>query len=204
MNHQGDTDSPPPRLGTHEDSDWALIRRIGDGDLKAFERLYKRYYHYLFQFVYRITHRLELVEDIVNDVMFVIWQKAGSLDPKSRASTWILNVAYRKSLKSLYSSQRTSNDVPLEEIEHNLSGDETMIKQLELEDVLSVALGSLPPEQRSIMELVYFHEMHYNDIAEVIGCHENTVKTRMFHARKKLRPLLPSLMGRTDCNQKQK
>jgi RNA polymerase sigma-70 factor (ECF subfamily) len=196
VNHQGDADSHQPRLGTHEDSDWALIRRIGDGDPKAFERLYKRYYHYLFRFVYRITHRLELVEDIINDVMFVVWQKARGLEPKSRASAWILSIAYRKSLKSLYHSRITSNDVPLEEIEHDLSSDEAMIEQLELEDVLSVALGSLSPEQRSIMELVYFHEMHYSDIAEVIGCPENTVKTRMFHARKKLRSLLPESTGK--------
>jgi DNA-directed RNA polymerase specialized sigma24 family protein len=55
-----------------------------------------------------------------------------------------------------------------------------------------------------IMELVYYREMHYSDIAKVVGCPENTVKTRMFHGRKKLRSLLPSLMGRTDRSQKQR
>jgi RNA polymerase sigma factor (sigma-70 family) len=203
VNHQEDAYNPSPRLETHNDSDWELIHRIGNGDRKAFERLYKRYYHYLFRFVYRITRQLELVEDIINDVMFVVWQKAGTVAPKSRASTWILSIAYRKSLKSLYHSRVTSNDVSLEEIEPGLaSDDEAMIEQLELENLLFVALGSLSPEQRAIMELVYYHEMHYSDIADVVGCPENTVKTRMFHARKRLRSLLPSLMGRTDRTQK--
>jgi RNA polymerase sigma factor (sigma-70 family) len=199
MNNQGDMPSPQPLLGTHDDSDWDLIRRTGDGDHKAFERLYKRYYYYLFRFIYRTTRQLGLVEDIINEVMFAVWQKAGTLDPKSHASTWILSVAYKKSLKSLYSSQIRSNDVPFEEIAKSLPSDAgAMMKQLELEDLLWVALGLLSPEQRAVIELVYYHGMCYSDIAEVMRCPENTVKTRMFHARKKLRSLRPSLMGETD------
>jgi RNA polymerase sigma-70 factor (ECF subfamily) len=61
----------------------------------------------------------------------------------------------------------------------------------------------LSPEQRAVMELVYYHGMCYSDIAKVMRCPENTVKTRMFHARKKLRSLRPSLMGETDLKQEQ-
>ena len=157
--------------------------------------LYQRYYHHLFRFIYRITRRLDLVEEIINDVMLVVWQKAGMVETKSRASTWILGIAYKKSLKSLAYLKRASGDVSLDEIRHALrEHDETMIRQLEVENLAVIALSALAPEQRAIMELAYYQEMHYSEIAAVIGCPENTVKTRMFHARKRLRLLRPALL----------
>jgi RNA polymerase sigma factor (sigma-70 family) len=166
--------------------------------------LYARYYRYLFRFVYRITRRLDLIEEIINDAMFVVWQKAGTVEARSTASTWILGIAYHKSLKALHDSHGTSNDVPLDESEHGLPGDDgTMMHQLDVENLAEVALGALSPDQRAVMELAYYQEMHYGEIAEVLGCPENTVKTRMFHARKKLRSLLPALLGGTCAKPRQ-
>jgi RNA polymerase sigma-70 factor (ECF subfamily) len=75
--------------------------------------------------------------------------------------------------------------------------------QLEVENLAAVAFGALPPDQRAVMELTYYQGMHYSEIAEVMGCPENTVKTRMFHARKKLRTLLPALLKKTGSQQRQ-
>ncbi|MGI0016522.1 MAG: RNA polymerase sigma factor [Nitrososphaera sp.] len=177
----------------HDDAD--LIRRIGAGDQQAFEQLYNRYYHYLFRFIYRMTRRLESTEEIINDVMLVVWEKAANLELTSRASTWILSIAYRKSLKLLDQYQANYADVSIQDIEPDLpSDDEATMEQLELTDWVLVALESLSREQRTVVELAYFHGMRYSDIAQVMGCPESTVKTRMFHARKKLRSLLPSLI----------
>ncbi len=187
-----------------DDSDWELIRRVGGGDHMAFERLYKHYYRYLFRFVYRVTHRLDLVEEIINEVMFVVWQKAGTVEVRSRASTWIMGIAYKKSLKSLHGYYATASEVSFDEIEHGLpSDDDTLMAQVEVENLAVVAFAALPPDQRAVMELTYYQGMHYNEIAEVMGCPENTVKTRMFHARKKLRTLLPALLKRTGSPQRQ-
>ncbi len=193
-NNTGCTD-PRPTREAHEDPDADLIRRIGVGDQQAFEQLYNRYYHYLFRFIYRMTRRPESTEEIINDVMLVVWEKAANLELTSRASTWILSIAYRKSLKLLDQYQANYADVSIQDIEPDLpSDDEATTKQLELRDWVLVALESLSREQRTVVELAYFHEMRYSDIAHVMGCPESTVKTRMFHARKKLRSLLPSLI----------
>jgi RNA polymerase sigma-70 factor (ECF subfamily) len=86
----------------------------------------------------------------------------------------------------------------LDESEHGLPEDaETMMSQVDVENLAGVALGALSPDQRAVMELAYYQGMHYGEIAELLGCPENTVKTRMFHARKKLRSLLPALLGGT-------
>jgi RNA polymerase sigma-70 factor, ECF subfamily len=195
MNIGADTPGPRPVREGNDDTEWALIRRVGAGDRRAFETLYQQYYHQLFRFIYRITRRLDPVEEIINDVMFVVWQKAGIVETKSRASTWILGIAYKKSLKSLTFLKRVSSDVSLNEMGQALrEHDESMIRQLEMENLAVTALGALAPEQRAIMELAYYQEMHYSEIAAVIGCPENTVKTRMFHARKRLRSLMPVLL----------
>ena len=64
-----------------------------------------------------------------------------------------------------------------------------------LTDLLIQGLEKLPPEQRAVVELTYFHGHSYQEIGEIVGCPVNTVKTRMFHARAKLRKLLPELGG---------
>jgi RNA polymerase sigma-70 factor (ECF subfamily) len=175
-------------------ADWDLIQRIRAGDHQAFERLYKLYYHRLSRFVYRITRRLELIEEVINDTMFVVWRKAETLEPTARASTWIFGIAYKKALKHLQRYQHTFSDVPIEEIEDFIPGDgEAAIQKIETEDWLAIAFESLSPEHRAVLELTYYQDMSYGEIAVVMDCPENTVKTRMFHARKRLRTIMPEL-----------
>lgn len=178
------------------EGDAELIRRVGTGDQAAFEQLYRRYYPQLFRFVFRITRRLEVIEEIINDVMFVVWRKAAALELRSRASTWILGIAYRKSLKSLRQDRNGYKTLSIEDVgQHDLSHDsKAAMEHSELQDLLLVALESLSLEQRAVIELTYYQGMHYTEIAQVLGCPEGTVKTRMFHARKKLRSRLPSLI----------
>ncbi len=81
--------------------DLTCLSQIALGDRAAFERLYRRYYDRLFRFVLRVTGRMNLVEDVINDTMIVIWRKAGDYRAAARASTWIFGIAYRKALKAL-------------------------------------------------------------------------------------------------------
>jgi RNA polymerase sigma factor (sigma-70 family) len=67
-----------------------------------------------------------------------------------------------------------------------------MMRQ-ELGEALARALERLPPDQRAVVELTFYHEHSYREIAEITGCPVNTVKTRMFHARRRLAQLLAGL-----------
>ena len=179
---------------TEDSHDWALIRRIGMGDQPAFEQLYQRYYDYLFRFIYQTTRRLDLVEEVINDVMFVVWQKAAEAEPRALAATWILSIAYNKARKSL-AKERVTVHAGIDDEDPMFTDHGVMVETLEIENLLFVALKSLPPDHRAALELVYYHGLHYSQIAEVMGCPENTVKTRVFHARKKLRAIWPRLTG---------
>ena len=178
------------------DDDWNLIRRVGTGDQAALERLYKQYYSGLYRFILQITQRIDYVEEVINDVMFVVWEKAAVVTPLSKASTWILGIAHNKALQALRRG-RSSGGVALyrERETEQIPGQDVSVGEMETEEVLFALMRALSPEQRAVLELVYYHGLHYAEIGQVIDCPENTVKTRVFHARRKLREIWPGLTG---------
>lgn len=171
-----------------------LIGRIARKDRRAFEALYRAYYRRLLRFLFRITRRSDLVEEVLNDAMLVVWQKADTFEGDSRVSTWIFGIAYRKALKALERAGRSRlfmSDGDLPE-----AADLTdRVGEAELHDWVSAGLDGLSPEHRMVVESVYYFGMSYQDIAAVAGCPIGTVKTRMFHARRRLRQLMPPLLS---------
>jgi len=180
------------------DEDWSLIRLVGTGDRVAFERLYKRFYSFLYRFAFQITRQTEYVDEVINETMFVVWEKAADVIPRAKASTWILGIAHNKALQVMYRANRIGHVAFEAAPDADLTvNEEPALRELETEEMLFKALRALTPEQRAVMELVYYHGLHYSEIADLIGCPENTVKTRVFHARRKLRSLWPALNGNT-------
>lgn len=174
------------------DDDARLLRRIAGGDRPALSTLYRAYQPRLSRFLARHTRRQDVIEEVVNDTFFVVWQKAREFREESRVSTWIMGIAYRCMLKSL----RHMGDSPLEDMLSE--GDHPAIEPAEvheLQDWLSKGLGRLSIEQRATLELAYCLGYSLEEIAEIQGCPVSTVKARMFHARIKLRNLLPVLAG---------
>ena len=167
-----------------------LLGRIAGGDRAAFEQLYRGYFSRLSRFIGRMTRNATLIEEIVNDTMLVVWQKAETFDGSCKPSTWIFAIAYRKTLKGLRGSDDpVESDASLYEDESG-NQPEQAITRLQLQNTVAEALDQLPAAQRAVMVLTYYHEMAYSDIAEVVDCPVNTVKTRMFHARHRLKDLL--------------
>ncbi len=172
-----------------------LLRRVAAKDRKAFEALYHLYYRRLFGYLLKLTRRAELVEEVLNDVMLAIWKGAASFDGRSRPSTWIFGIAYHKALKALARRPMAEVDGDAESSPEPVDRDEpeSLAARRELAGVLGRALGSLSPEQRAVVELTYYYGLAYPEIAEIVGCPVNTVKTRMFHARRRLKELLPGM-----------
>jgi RNA polymerase sigma-70 factor (ECF subfamily) len=187
---------PPATTQTSLDAnaiEHGLVRQIAAKDRRAFEALYRAYYRRLMRFLFRITRRADLVEEILNDAMLVVWQKADSFHGDSRVSTWVFGIAYRKALKALERAGRSRVLVGEDELPA-LAAADNAVEELELQDWLSSGLDHLSPEQRMVVESVYYLGLSYNDIAEIAGCPIGTVKTRMFHARRRLKDLLPPLL----------
>jgi RNA polymerase sigma-70 factor, ECF subfamily len=168
-----------------------LIARVADGDRKAFEELYHLYHRRLARFLTRLTRRYDIAEEVVNDTFWVVWRKAKTFRGDSQPSTWILGIAYRKARNAFRSSARLAEKNLQAELlpptEEEPSGIE------EMRDWLTRALAELPVEQRLAVELCYELGHSCEEIATIMDCPVNTVKTRLFHARGKLQRLLPQL-----------
>jgi RNA polymerase sigma-70 factor (ECF subfamily) len=180
----------PPR----EHDDFVLIHRVAAKDRQAFEILYQRYARRLYGYILRFIRQPEVVEEVLDDVMLVIWQNASRFDHSSRLSTWIFGIAHHKALKALARSSRERlNILPPARAWSDVDDPEGIMTRQELGQMLAQALEALSPEQRAVVELTYYHEHSYQEIAAITGCPVNTVKTRMFHARRHLAQLLAGL-----------
>jgi RNA polymerase sigma-70 factor (ECF subfamily) len=184
-----------PALPSGEPSDAELLRRISGSDHHALDTLYRRYVPRVSRFAQRMLSSPEAIEEVVNDVMYVVWRKAPTFSGSGQASTWIFGIAYRTCLKAL-GNRTTDEHLPLADAEDLIPGLlDSGMETLELNDWVARLFEQLPPEQRAVLELTYHQELKYSEIAEILGCPENTVKTRMFHARRKIRALMPDVSG---------
>jgi RNA polymerase sigma-70 factor, ECF subfamily len=168
-----------------------LIARIAEGDRNAFEELYHLYHRRMARFLTRLTRRYDIAEEVINDTFWVVWTKAHTFRGDSQPSTWILGIAYRKARNAFRATARLAEQnlqpelMPLTNEEPNTTE--------ELRDWLTRALAELPVEQRLAVELCYELGHSCEEIATIMDCPVNTVKTRLFHARAKLQRLLPQL-----------
>lgn len=167
-----------------------LIARIAQRDLRAFEQLYRIYHPRLSRFLINFLRRPHLVEEALNDTLMVVWKRPEGFNGTSKVSTWIFAIAYRTALKA-----RARHDEPVEDLEADSrasleAGPETQLGRRQLQAILSEAMARLSPEQRAVVDLTYFHEAGYREIAEILDCPVGTVKTRMHHARRHLRAML--------------
>lgn len=172
------------------EDDLNLMRRVVGRDRQAFETLYHRYSPVVYRYLWKFIRQREVVEEALNDVMMVVWETASRFNGTSRLSTWILGIAHYKALKAR--ARSTKLDTELRQAEPygvEPSGPEDAWAHRELASAVARAIDSLPPEQGVVVELTFYHDLSYAEIAKIVGCPVNTVKTRMLYARRRLASL---------------
>jgi RNA polymerase sigma factor (sigma-70 family) len=178
----------PPESG----DELALLDRVRRGDRGAFEAIYHRFHRPLAAYLLRLTGHPEAVDEMVDDTLLVVWNGAARFDGRSRLSTWIFGIAYRKALKHFERQRREARrrgEAEGEPIDPDDAPDRRHARR-ELSRQVVAALDRLPADQRGVVMLTYYQGLSYPEIAEVMDCPLGTVKTRMFHARRKLARLL--------------
>lgn len=182
--------SPDGARSAGEALELQLLQGVRQGRRADFEALYRIYHPRLQRFLLHLMRYTDLVDESLNDTMMVVWQRADAFDGRSRLSTWIFGIAYRKAMKAL-----SRLDLPQEAPEGDEEADpgpgpEQQLSLRQLRARLQRVLGELSVDHRAVVELCYFQELAYDEIASVVGCPAETVKTRMFYARRRLRVLL--------------
>jgi RNA polymerase sigma-70 factor (ECF subfamily) len=172
-------------------SDEVLIGRIASGDRLAMQVLFARHHVRVYRFVLRLVSDPTLAEDLISEVFLDVWRQAGRFEARSAVSTWLLAIARFKALSAL----RKRPDEELDEetaagIEDTSDTPEVALQKKDKGEILKECLKSLSAEHREVIDLVYYHEKSVEEVAEIVGIPEATVKTRMFYARKRLSELL--------------
>jgi RNA polymerase sigma-70 factor (ECF subfamily) len=176
---------------------WALLDAVIAGDQRSLGTLYRGYSRRIYAYAMRPLRDPHEAEQVVIDTMYEVWRQAHRFDRKCRFSTWVLGIARNKVLHALRGRLPQYED--LLAVQDSLPGenddpcDEVARRQQHAQ--LQACVRDLPQAQRECMELVLGEDMSLADIAQRQGCPENTVKTRLFKARGKLRSRFGELLG---------
>lgn len=180
-----------PRGAVQETSDEALVLSIAAGDKQALQVLFGRHNVRVYRFVLRFLNDEAAAEDLVSEVFFDVWRQANRFEARSQVSTWLLAIARNKALSALRrrSTEELDNEVA-EFIEDPADSPEVTMQKKQRSSILAECLTQLSAAHREIIDLVYYHEKSIDEVAEIIGVPQNTVKTRMFYARKRIAELM--------------
>jgi RNA polymerase sigma-70 factor (ECF subfamily) len=180
-----------PRGVPQQSSDQALLDRMANGDKLATQALYARHHVRVYRFILRLVGDEALAEDLLSEVFVDVWRHADTFEGNSQVSTWILAIARFKALSAL----RRRKDYQLDDavaiaIPDETDDPEVCVQKKDRSAILRSCLGQLSQDHREVIDLVYYHEKSVDEVAQIVGIPANTVKTRMYYARKRMSELL--------------
>src|SRR5262245_37404969 len=168
-----------------------VMRRIALGEEAALRTLIARHEVRVFRFIQRLVGDRAEAEELTNEVFTEVWRNASRFQGRSTPQTWILSIAHHRAVSLL----RKRREQPWDEERASDIADtdddpETAVQKRDKSAIMRRCMEALSPEHREIVDLVYYHELSIAEAADVTGIPENTVKTRMFYARRRLWLLL--------------
>lgn len=177
-----------------------LLKRIAKQDEAAFRELYRAFSRKVYAYALNQVKDPAKAEEIVADTLYDIWRSPQAFRGESQFSTWVIGIARNKVLQAFRSGKRDADHDDIDEMAEDLASEDAGAFDL-LADKQRAAgvkhcLDKLPDEQRECMHLVFFEGYSLGEVAEAVDCPEGTVKTRLFHARQRLKTCLRLLLER--------
>ncbi len=175
------------------DRDRTLMALIARRDESAFREIHCRYERRIGRFVSKLTEHPELVGEITNDTLWIVWRSAAQFKGASKVSTWIMGIAYHVGVQAVRRMRLRAQgcvDSPAE-----AEADDPW-SESESREWIARGLAQLPVSQRTALERAYYLGQSCEEISKVENCSVNTIKTRLFYGRRRLKVLLPRLAGR--------
>jgi len=176
---------------SEQDPDWLLIHGMAEGDIRALNELYARYGSMLLAFLSARVGNRQIAEEVLQDVMLAVWEKAHTFEARSKVKTWLLVIARNRAINATRRKQ-----LPVINIEEvfSLKSEDTgpmeALERHEKQDRVRAAIHRLPEGQREVLVLVFYHQLTGAEVAEVLDISEGTVKSRLHRAKETLKGLL--------------
>jgi RNA polymerase sigma-70 factor (ECF subfamily) len=176
----------------------AWLERIGSGDQGAMAQFYRAFAPQVHAFVLRQLGNAAEAEDVVVDTMYEVWSTARRFAGQSLVRTWLFSIARHRLLDRLR-KRRPLESVDVGELAEVLASDEEggfeALARRQRAEHVARCLEKLSEEHRECMHLVFYEELPLAEVAQIQSCPENTVKTRLFHARQKMKRCLERRLG---------
>jgi RNA polymerase sigma-70 factor (ECF subfamily) len=168
-----------------------LLQRMAGGDRDAFTVFYRRIERPLFGYLMKLVRERELAEDLLNETLMEVWRQAGRFEGRSAVNTWVFSIAHHRAVSRFRKRREAAldddhaatiaDDAPLPDQRAQSSGMSRLLARL---------MEQLTFEHREVLHLAYYQEFSVQEIADALNLPPNTVKTRMFYARQRLKHLL--------------
>lgn len=172
------------------------IEKIRQGDIEAFELLYRQYCQSLILFANRYVYDLGIAENIVQDVFLNIWQKRSNIDSAGNIKTYLYASVKNTALNSIRRTRmerRYKEKIVIDETD--LDTPESLLMQEELEKIINKVVQKLPEKCRLIFLMSRHDHLSHSEIAEVLNISTNTVENHIAKALKILRKHLSGIIS---------
>jgi len=176
--------------------DEQLIQAIANGDMDAVSEFYRRHEARVYRFVLSKTGDSFVTADILNDVMLEVWRSAGKFQGRAKVTTWLLGIAHNKILdywRKKGAREFTEMDENMEDESEGASPEQVTAAASDVK-LLRACMAKLKDEHREILHLIFYEELGFGEIAEIIQVPEGTVKSRAYHARMQMKQQLARAM----------
>ncbi len=168
-----------------------LVEKVAGGDHVAFRWLFRRFQRPVHAYLSRLVRRSHIADELMNETMLELWKGAGRFGGRSTVSTWLFGIARHKAIDYLRRSREGSLDEEaFAEVPDPSPSPEDALGRASVADLVGKLMNRLSVEHREVLHLAYREELSVEEIADLVECPVNTVKTRMFYARKRLKTLL--------------
>lgn len=169
-----------------------LLARVAKGEREALAEIYRRFQRPLFSYLFHLLGQKELAEDVLQEVVVIIWQKAHTFRSTSQCTYWIFGIAHNQAFKALRQHPRVALlelEAALDIPDEALNPETDLLRQVTQEEIAR-ALACLTSEHREVLELAFFQDFSCKEIATIVGIPTGTVKSRLSYARRSLKAAL--------------
>jgi RNA polymerase sigma-70 factor (ECF subfamily) len=163
-----------------------LLKRVSHGDEEAFRELYDITHKKVFFYLYRLLQDRDTAEDILIETFTEVWKGAKNYEGRAQVRTWILAIARNRAMKELR-KRRVHQRKNIDDYPHLTDGDMPDAELADRKRIIKDAMLKISDKHREVLDLVFFHEMNYQEASEILNVPVNTVKTRVFYAKEALR-----------------
>ena len=166
-----------------------LVRAVGSGDADALAELYRRVQSSIYAFALSRLGDRDQAAEVLHEVMLEVWRRARGFEGRSRALTWILGIARYKIIDAQRRGRRWRPQPPSDQIVTDIDTPTAFdrVDRGERRGTVRRALEALSDAHREVVNLAFYQDLSYPEIARLLEVPLGTVKTRMFHAKKALR-----------------